>query len=205
MVQRRRTKEKTLTDCGNWTRLVILSPLSFLSSSSSSSSSWDAPPVPLPRLLPRLLLLPMRSPGWPTSASRQPGYEKRIVVSAGFCGAGAAMPAESNCWYSLAVSRIKNRQGLRRRKFIRSAARNKWEASFVQVHRARILFFLSFISLHFWFFLSLSLFPLFFLIVRFGSFCIFSPFVFLFFFKGRGIFVWRLRWTGFEVWDVCIE
>lgn len=205
MVQRRRTKEKTLTDCGNWTRLVILSPLSFLSSSSSSSSSWDAPPVPLPRLLPRLLLLPMRSPGWPTSASRQPGYEKRIVVSAGFCGAGAAMPAESNCWYSLAVSRIKNRQGLRRRKFIRSAARNKWEASFVRVHRARILFFLSFISLHFWFFLSLSLSPLFFnSSVRFVLY-FFPPFVFLFFFKGRGIFVWRLRWTGFEVWDVCIE
>ena len=205
MVQRRRTKEKTLTDCGNWTRLVILSPLSFLSSSSSSSSSWDAPPVPLPRLLPRLLLLPMRSPGWPTSASRQPGYEKRIGVSAGFCGAGAAMPAESNCWYSLAVSRIKNRQGLRRRKFIRSAARNKWEASFVRVHRARILFFLSFISLHFWFFLSLSLSPLFFnSSVRFVLY-FFPPFVFLFFFKGRGIFVWRLRWTGFEVWDVCIE
>ena len=205
MVQRRRTKEKTLTDCGNWTRLVILSPLSFLSSSSSSSSSWDAPPVPLPRLLPRLLLLPMRSPGWPTSASRQPGYEKRIVVSAGFCGAGAAMPAESNCWYSLAVSRIKNRQGLRRRKFIRSAARNKWEASFVRVHRARILFFFSFISLHFWFFLSLSLSPLFFnSSVRFVLY-FFPPFVFLFFFKGRGIFVWRLRWTGFEVWDVCIE
>lgn len=183
MVQRRRTKEKTLTDCGNWTRLVILSPLSFLSSSSSSSSSWDAPPVPLPRLLPRLLLLPMRSPGWPTSASRQPGYEKRIVVSAGFCGAGAAMPAESNCWYSLAVSRIKNRQGLRRRKFIRSAARNKWEASFVQVHRARILFFLSFISLHFWFFLSLSFSsPLFFnSSVRFVLY--FFPFLFFYFFS----------------------
>lgn len=151
--------------------------------------------MPLPRLLPRLLLLPMRSPGWPTSASRQPGYEKRIVVSAGFCGAGAAMPAESNCWYSLAVSRIKNRQGLRRRKFIRSAARNKWEASFVRVHRARILFLLSFISLHFWFSSSLPP-PLFF---KFGSICfVFFPIFVFFFCRGRGIFIWRLRWTGFE-------
>lgn len=198
MVQRRRTKEKTLTDCGNWTRLVILSPLSFLSSSSSSSSSWDAPPVPLPRLLPRLLLLPMRSPGWPTSASRQPGYEKRIVVSAGFCGAGAAMPAESNCWYSLAVSRIKNRQGLRRRKFIRSAARNKWEASFVRVHRARILFFLSFISLHFWFFLSLFLSsPLFFnSSVRFVLY--FFPFCFFIFFQRKRNFCLAIEVNGFR-------
>lgn len=160
--------------------------------------------MPLPRLLPRLLLLPMRSPGWPTSASRQPGYEKRIVVSAGFCGAGAAMPAESNCWYSLAVSRIKNRQGLRRRKFIRSAARNKWEASFVRVHRARILFFFSFISPHFWF---SSLFPSFFnSSVRFVLY--FFPFLFFlfFFFKGTGIFIWRFRWTGFESkFGTCIS
>lgn len=163
--------------------------------------------MPLPRLLPRLLLLPMRSPGWPTSASRQPGYEKRIVVSAGFCGDGAAMPAESNCWYSLAVSRIKNRQGLRRRKFIRSAARNKWEASFVRVHRARILFFFSFISPHFWF---SSLFPSFFnssvrFVLYFFPFFVFFIFIF-FFFKGRGIFIWRFRWTGFESkFGTCIS
>ena len=52
----------------------------------------------------------------------------RRVYLPGFCR--AATPAESNCWYSLAVSRIKNRRGLRRRKFIRSAAANKWDASF---------------------------------------------------------------------------
>lgn len=138
----------------------------------------------------------MRSPGWPTSASRQPGYEKRIVVSAGFCGAGAAMPAESNCWYSLAVSRIKNRQGLRRRKFIRSAARNKWEASFVRVHRADFI-------LPLFYFTSLLIFPLssplfFNSSVRFVLY--FFPFLFFFIFFFSFLFFWEGEEFLFADW-----
>ena len=150
----------------NWTRLVSLFLLFFFLFFFFFSSSstfiffffffffffwwWWYCLLPLPRLLSRLLLLAMFSRVTDLDvASRQPGYEKRIVVSAGFCGAGAATPAESNCWYSLAVSRIKNRRGLRRRKFIRNAARNKWKASF-DGSTMRIFLLLSFFFFFFY-------------------------------------------------------
>ena len=151
----------------NWTRLVSLFLLFFFLFFFFFSSSstfifffffffffffwwWWYCLLPLPRLLSRLLLLAMFSRVTDLDvASRQPGYEKRIVVSAGFCGAGAATPAESNRWYSLAVSRIKNRRGLRRRKFIRNAARNKWKASF-DGSTMRIFLLLSFFFFFFY-------------------------------------------------------
>ena len=46
--------------------------------------------------------------------------------------------------------------------------------------------------------LSLSLFPLFFLIVRFGSFCIFSPFCFFIFFQRKRNFCLAIEVNGFR-------